>query len=56
MWRALDNVTVQFENGLPAALRDVNESYEDDIIARDAAVGADAPVRVLAVLPGGVLL
>jgi hypothetical protein len=32
----------------------VNESYEDDIIARDTAL-ANAPVWILAVLPSGIL-
>ena len=56
VWRALDDVAVQFENWLPAALRDVDESYEEDIIARDAATATDAPVRILERLPCGILL
>lgn len=56
VWIALDDVTVQFENWLPAALRDVDEPYEDDIIARDAATATDAPLRIVARLPCGILL
>jgi hypothetical protein len=43
----LYDVTIELENRLPASLGDVDESYEDDIIFRDATM-ANAPVRTLA--------
>ena len=34
----------------------MNQSYEDDIVACDTAAAADAPFRILAQLPCGILL
>jgi hypothetical protein len=54
--RSRDDVTIEFENGLPTSLGDMYQSYQDDIIARDSPAATDTPVRILAALPCGILL
>jgi hypothetical protein len=45
------NLTTELENRLPASLGDMDESYKDDIVCRDAVLATDVPGRLEARLP-----